>query len=106
MNQKRKKTESLSQVLSTKYSEDKSSNKVLSTKYLTPIEIKERAMIIAGDMASEEWCSWYCKAFTTLGEQRYTVIAHTAKTGKNPRTLFGWLLKQEMKQVLAKRKTA
>ena len=79
-------------VLSTKYS----GSQVLSTKYLTQMQIQERALILAEGLTNDSWTGWYCKAFKALGESRYAAIATTARTGKNPKTLFGWLLKQEM----------
>lgn len=98
---------SVSQVLNTKYeilSTYKDNKQVLSTKYLkiqdkktlSSIEVQERALLIAGALADEQWTGWYCKAFKTLGEGRYTAVAKTALTGNNPKTLFGWLLKQEL----------
>lgn len=38
--------------------------------------------------------AWYCSQVYRLGAQRFLEIAGVAKTGKNPQTLFSWLLKQ------------
>lgn len=84
------------QVLSTK------KNEVTSTKYLTNLEIKERALIIADGLTStnapSDFTGWYCKAFKELGESRYTAVASMARQGDKPKTLFGWLLKQELRK--------
>ena len=74
-----------------------------ATSYeLTSLEIRERALIIADGLTStvhpNDMTAWYCKAFKTLGESRYTAVANAARQGDNPKKLFGWLLGKEMKR--------
>lgn len=80
------------------------SNSKLGTRNkLTSLEIRERALSIAGELASTEapndMTAWYCKAYRVIGEQRFTAVASMARdvTVKNPRKMFGWLLREEMK---------
>lgn len=79
------------------------SNKKLVSTSLTSLEVKDRALIIARGLTStvapNDMTAWYCKAFITLGEQKYTALASMAKSGKRPSSLFGWLLKQELSKV-------
>ena len=72
----------------------------LTSNKSTSLEVQERALVIAGDLASivepNDMTAWYCKAYRTLGEGRYTMCAKAARKGNKPQSLFGWLLKQEM----------
>ena len=74
--------------------------KLVTSNYLTSLDIQIRALEIARGLTSivepNDMTGWYCKAFKTLGEGRYTMIAQSARKGNNPKALFGWLLKQEM----------
>jgi len=88
---------SFSQVLSTKNEELKTKQ---STKYLSNLDIKERVTYLSGELVSEKWIPWYCKAFKVVGEHKYAAIVSMAKQGKDPRTLLGWLLKQEMEKLV------
>jgi hypothetical protein len=72
----------------------------ISTKYLSSKDVKERVMLIGEGLVSEQWVGWYCKAYKLIGEQAYTKIAHMARQGRDPRTLFGWLLKDEMRKYI------
>ncbi len=87
----------LKEVLSTKSEELTQSQ---STKYLSNLDIKQRVLIIGGSLIAKEWVAWHCKAYKRLGEDKYTALVSMAKDGKNPTTLFGWLIKQELKKVL------
>ena len=91
----------LGQVLSTKNQQLKTKNsKVLSTSELTPVEVQNRALGIADGLTSttRDFTAWYCKAYKTLGEGKYSAIASMARQPgvSNPQTLFGYLLKREM----------
>lgn len=76
-----------------------SKKKLVSTS-LTSLEIRSRALLIAAGLTStvepNDMTAWYCKAFMTLGEQKYTALASMARQGKKPKSLFGYLLKQEL----------
>lgn len=92
----------IGQVLSTKHEELKTNKKeVLSTSSMTNLEIRSRALGIADGLTSidRDFTAYYCKAYKVLGERRYALVASMArqKGVKNPRTLFGYLLKQEMR---------
>lgn len=94
---------SLGQVLSTKY---KTLNtEVLSTSGMTSVQIRNRALGIADGLVStdppHDYTGWYCKAYKTLGEGRYSAIAAMARRPgvNNPRTLFGHLLREELSLV-------
>ena len=79
---------------------NKKLQQLVTSNKLTSLDIKERALFIAEGMTSIEepnnMTAWYCKAFRTIGEGKYTAIARSARDGRNPSALFGWLLKQEM----------
>ena len=70
---------------------------------LTSLEIRERALRIAIGLTStlepNDMTAWYCKAYRVLGEGRYSACASSAREGRNPKALFGWLLKEEMNRV-------
>lgn len=81
-----------------------SKQKLVSTSNkLTSLEIKQRALMIADGLTSTEapndMTAWYCKAYRTIGETKYAACASMArqKNVKKPRNLFGYLLKEEMK---------
>ena len=80
---------------------NKKLEKLVTSKGLTSLQIKERALLIAAGLTStvepNDMTAWYCKAYRTLGEQRYSAVASMARQGNNPKALFGWLLKREMK---------
>lgn len=84
---------------------NKKLEKLVTSKELTSLEIQERALLIAVGLTStvepNDMTAWYCKAFRTIGEGRYTAAAQAARSGKNPKNLFGWLLKEEMAKVNA-----
>ena len=80
-----------------------SNQKLVSTSNkLTSLEVKARALLIAGELAStiapNDMTAWYCKAYKALGEGRYTGCAKAAQKENSPR-LFGWLLKQELNKI-------
>jgi len=79
---------------------NKKLEQLVTSKELTSYEIKERALIIAAGLTSTEapndMTAWYCKAYKTLGEHKYSALASMAKEGRSPKGLFGWLLKQEL----------
>lgn len=75
--------------------------KLVTSNKLTSLDIQERALRIAIGLTStqepNDMTAWYCKAFKTLGEGKYTAVAQAARGGtKNPKNLFGYLLKEEM----------
>lgn len=92
----------ISEVLSTK--SEVLNSKVLSTKNLekrlTNLEVRVRVLEIGGELLSTEmpfnFIPWYCKCYKILGESRFMAIASMARDGRNPKTLFSWLLKQEL----------
>lgn len=78
-----------------------SKQKLVSTSNeLTSYEIKQRALEIGKGLTSvtepNDMTAWYCKAYKTLGEQKYAALASMARSGKKPASLFGWLIKQEL----------
>jgi hypothetical protein len=49
---------------------------------------------------SKEFYAWYCKAFYKLGRERFARIASEARAdGQNPKRLFSFKIKQELKNV-------
>lgn len=78
--------------------------KLVTSNKLTSLDIQTRALTIAAGLTSttepNDMTAWYCKAFKTLGEGRYTAIASMARQGKKPSSLFGWLLKQELNKTI------
>ena len=91
----------LGQVLSTKHETLKTKKEVLSTSGMTNLQIRNRALSIADGLTStdRDFTAWYCKAYKSLGESKYAALASMARQPgvQNPRTLFGHLLKQEMR---------
>ena len=81
-------------------------DEVLSTKYeirntqenlvFSNLEINHRVTLIVEGVGNKKWIAWYCKAYKQLGEETLMRLVSMAKTGKNPSTLFSYLLKQEM----------
>ena len=69
-------------------------------KRLTNLETRVRVLEIAGELACvnypNDMTGWYCKCYKELGEQRFQIVASCARQGLKPKSLFGWLLKQEM----------
>jgi len=67
---------------------------------LTSLDIQIRALEIARGLTSlvepNDMTAWYCQAYKSIGEGKYTMIAGMARKGKTPKNLFSWLLKQEM----------
>lgn len=83
-----------------------SKQKLVSTSNeLTSLEIQERALLIADGLTStqkpNDMTAWYCKAYKLLGEGKYTALAKSAHNGRSPKSLFGYLLKEEMNKRLA-----
>ena len=72
----------------------------LTSNELTSLNIKERALGLAEGLTSTEapndMTGWYCQAYKQLGEGKYCAAAGAARSGKQPKRLFGWLLKNEM----------
>lgn len=76
-------------------------SKIVTRNKLTSLDIKDRALGLAEGLTSTEspndMTAWYCHAYKQLGEGRYCAAAGAARSGKQPKRLFGWLLKNEMK---------
>lgn len=76
-----------------------------TSNYLTSLDIQIRALGIAEGLTSTElpndMTAWYCKAYKTIGEGKYTLAAQTARKGNFPKQLFGRILKEEMTKRLA-----
>jgi len=92
--------QSLSQLVTRK-------EKLVSTSNeLTSYDIQLRALSIAEGLTTindkDDMTGWYCKAYKTLGEQKYTAICKMAQKGDHPNRLFGWLLKQELNKMDSK----
>lgn len=81
-------------------SSNKELEKLVTSKKLTSFDIQNRALGIAEGLTStvepNDMTAWYCKAYKTLGEHKYSAIVSMAKKGNSPKSLFGWLLKQEL----------
>lgn len=81
-------------------SKKKLENNYLTSNKLTSLDIQLRALTIAEGLTSldepNDMTAWYCKAYRALGEGKYTAIAKAARSGRDPKALFGWLLKQEI----------
>lgn len=56
----------------------------------------KRRIVKSTGLVSRQWIPWHCSAIAILGPQTYIDIADEAKRGKDPHTLFSWLLKQEL----------
>lgn len=71
--------------------------------YLTSLDIQIRALGLAEGLTStvepHDMTAWYCKAYKTLGEGKYSALASMARKGNNPKSLFGWLLKDELSKI-------
>jgi len=69
-------------------------------KKLTNLEIRVRVLELGRDLLCLEYpndmTAWYCKCYKELGEQKFGIICSMARQGKKPKSLFGWLLKQEI----------
>jgi hypothetical protein len=67
---------------------------------VTSLEIRVRVLEIAHGLTCTDYpndmTGWYCKCYKELGEQRFQIVASSARQGRTPKALFGWLLKQEM----------
>lgn len=91
-------TESLRELVTS----NKKLEKLVTSNKLTSLEIRIRALTIAEGLTStvepNDMTGWYCDAYKKLGESRYTMTANAAREGKNPKKLFGWLLKREMEK--------
>ncbi|MBH1979933.1 hypothetical protein I8H89_00255 [Candidatus Saccharibacteria bacterium] len=76
--------------------------KLVTSSDLTSVQIKTRALGIADGLTSVQFpndmTAWYCKAYKLLGEAKYAACASMARQPdvRNPKRLFGYLLKEEM----------
>lgn len=81
---------------------NKKLEQLVTSNKLTSLDIQVRALGIADGLTSTEapndMTAWYCKAYKSLGEQKYSALVSMAKKGNSPKSLFGWLLKQELKK--------
>ncbi len=98
------KPESLSFLVTSKTRKKKIENRNELTRYeLTGLEIRDRALYLAGNLASvdppNDMTGYYCKAFRMLGESRYSAVVTACNQPgiRAPSHLFGYLLKEEMK---------
>lgn len=82
-------------VLSTKMSKA-NSTKYSKNQQITNVDVNQRVQLIVGDLIEFRWLPYYCKAYKILGESRFMGVVSTAKTGDNPKTLLGWLMKREL----------
>jgi len=66
---------------------------------LTSLEVRVRVLELGQGLLSTDYpndmTAWYCKCYKELGEQKFAIICSMARQGKSPKSLFGWLLKQE-----------
>lgn len=91
------KLDSVGDVLKTKLVSSKT--EILNTqKLLTNTEVRQRVLILADGLTADHMTAWYCKAFRTLGESRFSAVCSTARDPqvRDSKRLFGWLLKQEL----------
>lgn len=69
-------------------------------KRLTSLEIRVRVLELGRDLLSLDYpndmTGWYCKCYKELGEIKFGIICSMARQGKKPKSLLGYLLKQEM----------
>lgn len=91
-------TNSISELVTSKL-ETRQKLKQLVTS-LTSLETRVRVLEIAHGLTCTDYpndmTGWYCKCYKELGEQRFQIVASTARQGHSPKSLFGWLLKQEI----------
>jgi hypothetical protein len=77
------------------------SNKKLDliSNKLTSLEIRVRVLELGRDLLSVDYpndmTAWYCQCYKKLGEVKFGIICSMARQGKKPKSLFGWLLKEE-----------
>lgn len=85
------------QVLSTKNETLNTKYLVLSTSEMTSFQIRNKVVLIGGELLSMDFMPWYCKVYKAIGEGKFAAIALMVREPgvKNSRTLFGHLLKQE-----------
>lgn len=94
--------------MATPISELVTSNKKLKqlVTSLTSLEVRVRVLEIAHGLTCTDYpndmTGWYCKCYKELGEQRFQIVATSARQGRSPKSLFGWLLKQEMSKCQTK----
>jgi len=66
---------------------------------LTSLEVRVRVLELGQGLLSTDYpndmTAWYCKCYKELGEQKFAIVCSMARQGKSPKSLFGWLLKQE-----------
>lgn len=84
--------EKITPTASTKYLTLNSKQEVLST--LQVCKVVESITFV-----NPQFKAWYCKAVKQLGPTKFLDLAAVAEAGRNPQTLFSWLLKQEMSRV-------
>ena len=69
-------------------------------KQLTSLEIRVRVLELGRDLLCVDYpndmTAWYCKCYKELGEVKFGIICSLARDGRKPKSLFGWLLKQEV----------
>lgn len=53
-------------------------------------------IIRSTNLVQQQWFPYHAKAVRKLGAQRYLDLADDSKLGSDPRTLFSWLLKEEL----------
>lgn len=66
---------------------------------LTSLEIRVRVLELGNGLLSTDYpndmTAWYCKCYKELGEIKFAIICSMARQGRQPKSLFGYLLKQE-----------
>lgn len=71
-------------------------SKYLNSKNLELTNLQVRNIVESVDIVDPSWLEWHCKAVKRLGATPYLQLADMAKKGSNPKTLFSWLIKQEL----------
>lgn len=70
---------------------------------LTSLETRVRVLELAHGLTCTDYpndmTGWYCKCFKELGEQRFQIVCSIARQGRSPKSLFGYLLKQETSKI-------
>lgn len=68
----------------------------LNSQILDLSSLDVNKIIQATGLVAHQWRAYHFKAIKALGPTKYLDLAELAKGGKNPQTLFSYLIKQEL----------
>lgn len=68
----------------------------LKTKILDLSSAQIIQIIQETGLVEQKWFPYHAKAVRKLGPTKYLEISDAAKLGSDPRTLFSWMIKEEM----------